>query len=65
MFFLSQITRYLMNIFADHKTNIMVLRAMLKKHGYSCESAENGLEAVKVAATRKYDLILMVRFCLQ
>jgi CheY-like chemotaxis protein len=38
----------------------MVLSAMLKKHGFSSDTAENGLEAVHLAESRKYDLILMV-----
>ncbi len=40
---------------------------MLKKHGYACDCAENGFEALQIASTKKYNLILMViiftRFC--
>ena len=48
----------------DHKTNLLVLSAMLKRLGYSAQTAEDGLAAVKAAWVRKFDLILMVNICL-
>ena len=37
---------------------------MLKRLGYSAQTAEDGLAAVKAAWVRKFDLILMVNICL-
>jgi CheY-like chemotaxis protein len=45
---------------ADHKTNLMVLLAMLKRLGYGAETAVDGLEAVKASWRHKFDVILMV-----
>ncbi len=45
---------------ADHKTNLMVLLAMLKRLGHCAETAEDGMAAVKASWLRKFDVILMV-----
>ena len=42
----------------------MVLTAMLKRLGYTPETAENGQQAVALAENRAYDLILMVSLSL-
>ena len=46
---------------ADHWANRKLLESMLRQRGYGSECVENGLEAVTIAATNEYDLILMVR----
>jgi PleD family two-component response regulator len=46
---------------ADHWANRKLLQSMLEKQGYTSEWVENGKEAVEAAATREFDLILMVR----
>jgi CheY-like chemotaxis protein len=33
---------------------------MLRQRGYDSECVENGLEAVNIAASKEYDLVLMV-----
>ncbi|MCB1733832.1 MAG: PAS domain S-box protein [Gammaproteobacteria bacterium] len=43
----------------DVLTNRMVALAMLKPHGVEVDQAENGAEAVAMAAVADYDLILM------
>ena len=45
---------------ADHKSNLMVMLAMLKRLGYGAETAEDGMAAVKATWLRKFDVILMV-----
>jgi len=43
----------------DHWANRRLLEAMLLKQGHVMEAVENGLEAVNITGTRKYDMILM------
>ncbi|MCU0455354.1 MAG: response regulator [Bacteroidales bacterium] len=43
----------------DNKISQKVIDTMLKTLGYSCEIAENGLDAVSMAGEKKYDLIFM------
>ncbi len=43
----------------DNYVNTLVVRKFLTKWGAELDLAENGLEAVKMAAAKKYDLILM------
>ncbi len=46
-------------IVEDNHINQMVTRKILEKEGVTCEIAENGEEAVSMAKTSSYDLILM------
>ena len=46
----------------DNKISQKVISAMLKTLGYSCEIAENGVDAIKMAGEKKYDLIFMDLF---
>jgi PleD family two-component response regulator len=48
--------------FVDHWANRKLLQSMLENQGYTSEWVENGQEAVDAAATRQFDLILMVSF---
>jgi len=43
----------------DNKMNQKVLGTMLKTLGYTCDIAEDGLTGVKMAGSKKYDLIFM------
>ena len=44
----------------DNAVNQLVMRSMLKRLGLQCAAvAENGQEAVDVAATQAFDLVLM------
>ncbi len=43
----------------DNEVNQSVVRAMLTHMGHRCEMASDGLEAVSMAATRRFDLVLM------
>lgn len=43
----------------DNKISQKVIETMLKTLGYGCEIAENGLDAVRMAGEKKYDLIFM------
>uniref|UniRef100_A0A7S4KXC6 Response regulatory domain-containing protein n=1 Tax=Guillardia theta TaxID=55529 RepID=A0A7S4KXC6_GUITH len=46
-------------IVEDHWANRRLLEAMLIKQGHTMEAVENGLEAVNITGSRKYDVILM------
>ncbi|MBB6216217.1 PAS domain S-box-containing protein [Anaerosolibacter carboniphilus] len=43
----------------DDKINQIVLTTMLQKRGHTVQIANNGLEALKIFAENKYDIILM------
>jgi signal transduction histidine kinase/CheY-like chemotaxis protein len=43
----------------DNKINLLVARKMLEKTGVTISTAEDGNEAIKIAMTRDFDLILM------
>ena len=43
----------------DNDVNQIVAREMLEKAGFAVEIAENGLEAIEMALTNRYDLIFM------
>ena len=43
----------------DNKTNLLVLEAMLRKFGLEPDLTNNGSEALKVLANKRYDLVLM------
>ncbi len=43
----------------DNETNQMVARAILQRNGLQCDIAANGVEAVALAASCNYDLVLM------
>ncbi|MCD8513456.1 MAG: response regulator [Nitrincola sp.] len=43
----------------DNKVNQMVALGLLKKLGYECEVAINGLEALEKVQQQQFDLILM------
>ena len=43
----------------DNEINQEIAKAMLRHLGFSCDLAQNGREAVKMAAETRYDLILM------
>lgn len=43
----------------DNRVNQMVAQAMIKKMGYVCEVAENGVEAVAGVASGRFSLVLM------
>ncbi len=43
----------------DSATNAAVARAMLKRFGLTCDHAQNGDEAVKMALAGHYDVVLM------
>ena len=43
----------------DNKTNQAITRKIITKKGYSCDVANDGLEACKMVETSDYDLILM------
>ncbi|MDB5492643.1 MAG: Histidine kinase [Micavibrio sp.] len=43
----------------DYEPNVVVITAMLDILGYSYDCARNGLEAVRIIQTGRYDLILM------
>ncbi len=43
----------------DNAVNQLVLKGLLKKMGYSCELAINGIEAVEKTKNKTYDLIFM------
>ncbi|MEA1969139.1 MAG: response regulator [Thermodesulfobacteriota bacterium] len=43
----------------DNKINQMVATSILKKRGYTCETAENGKEAVDILVQKEFDLVLM------
>ena len=43
----------------DNEVNQLVVGAMLKQLGHSCEVASDGVEAVAMAASSTYDLVLM------
>jgi PleD family two-component response regulator len=51
-------------IVEDHLANRILLEAMLNKRSnqnvcYEIETAKNGLEAVQIASSRRYNIILM------
>lgn len=43
----------------DNEINRKLVVAMLKQKGYSCDIAVDGAEALKAAASKKYDIIFM------
>ncbi|MBD2177314.1 response regulator [Pseudanabaena sp. FACHB-1998] len=43
----------------DNPVNLKIATLMLKKFGYSVETASNGVEALQKVATKAYDLIFM------
>ncbi|GAA5916163.1 hypothetical protein JCM8208_002128 [Rhodotorula glutinis] len=43
----------------DNPINVKVISHLLKRMGYSCDLAEDGLVAVEKASRKRYDLILM------
>ena len=43
----------------DSKVNQMVVKAMLKKAGYSVDVVDNGLEALRAIQDQHYDMVLM------
>ncbi|BGP60434.1 hypothetical protein NBRC10512_004439 [Rhodotorula toruloides] len=43
----------------DNPINVKVISHLLKRMGYSCDVAEDGLAAVEKAQRKRYDLILM------
>ena len=43
----------------DHLENLIVLKAVFKKQGYSIDTAENGIEALEAIEKKSYDLILL------
>ena len=43
----------------DNKTNQLLISIILKKFGLTCDIAENGLEAVDMYDTDKYNIVLM------
>lgn len=43
----------------DNKTNQLLINIILKKFGLTCDLAENGLEAVDMYDSNKYDIVLM------
>jgi signal transduction histidine kinase/CheY-like chemotaxis protein len=43
----------------DNKTNQLITKKIISKKGYSCDVANNGLEACKMVEEKDYDLILM------
>ncbi len=51
---------FFLHSLADHWANRKLLQSMLERQGYKSEWVENGQEAVDAAATRQFDLILMV-----
>jgi diguanylate cyclase (GGDEF)-like protein len=50
---------YRVLVVEDNRTNQMVAAGMLNINGCQCEFAGNGREAVEVARSRRFDLILM------
>ena len=45
----------------DHKANQELLASMLRQQNHNYEIVENGQDAVNIAETKEYDIILMVR----
>ena len=43
----------------DNETNQLVVQGILKNEGLQCDIAANGVEAVDLATSRSYDLLLM------
>ena len=43
----------------DNRTNLLVVQTMLQRLGCTVDIAANGIEAVKAASARPYDIILM------
>ena len=43
----------------DIRPNQMIAMSLLKRRGYTCDLAVNGLEAVKMVEENDYDLVLM------
>ena len=43
----------------DNKTNQLITKKIISKKGYTCDVANNGLEACKIIEEKDYDLILM------
>ena len=43
----------------DNKTNQLITKKIITKKGYTCDVANNGLEACKIVEENDYDLILM------
>lgn len=46
-------------IVEDNKINQTILERNLLNLGYSCETAENGIEALELCSKKKYDIIFM------
>lgn len=46
-------------IVEDNETNRILIRDILRYHGYEVEEAENGMEALRKASDRPPDLILL------
>ncbi len=43
----------------DNKINQIVTQNILKKKGYTCNIASNGMDAIKIVKEEKFDLVLM------
>ncbi|AGC75713.1 hypothetical protein LX97_00400 [Nonlabens dokdonensis] len=55
----AELSNKLILVVEDNKINQMITRKILESKNFSCEVANNGLEAVEAVKTAKYDLILM------
>ncbi len=55
----AELSNKLILVVEDNKINQMITRKILESKNFSCEVANNGLEAVEAVKTSKYDLILM------
>jgi PAS domain S-box-containing protein len=54
-----QIPNHKILVVEDNQVNQKIVQMMLKKMGYQCEVAENGLEAIQCLKQKNYDLIFM------